>query len=76
MESDIAALSFLKTQTVARVQELTIPPEVEGARTERVRAADFFVGSLDSEAAIKEAVERLTEYLLKLSAEGVRIIIE
>jgi hypothetical protein len=76
MESDIAALSFLKAQTVARVQELTTPPEVEGARHERVRVADFFVGPLDSESAIKEAVERLTDYLLKLSAEGVRIIVE
>jgi hypothetical protein len=76
MASDIAALSFLKAQTVARVQELTAPPEVEGARTERVRLADFFVGPLDSESAIKEAVERLTDHLLKLFAEGVRIIVE
>lgn len=76
MESDIAALSALKSQAIVRVQELTTPPEAEGVRTERVRLAEFFVAPLDSEAAIKEAVDRLTEHLLKLSAEGVRIIVE
>lgn len=76
MESDLAALSGLKAQVIARIQELTTPPEAEGVRTERVRLAEFFVGPLDSEAAVKEAVERLSEYLLKLSAEGVRIIVE
>jgi hypothetical protein len=76
MESDIAALTALKSQAIARVQELTTPTEEEGVRTERVRIAEFFIGPLDSEAAIKDALERLTEYLLKLSAEGVRIIVE
>jgi hypothetical protein len=76
MESDIAALSALKSQAIARVQELTTPPEAEGVRTERVRLVEFFIAPLDSEAAIKEAVDRLAEHLLKLSAEGVRIIVE
>jgi hypothetical protein len=76
MESDIAALSGLTAQAIARVEELTAPPEDAGVRTERVRLAEFFVGPLDSEAAIKDALERLTEHLLKLSAEGVRIIVE
>jgi hypothetical protein len=76
MESDIAALISLKSQAIARVQELTTPAEEAGVRTERVRIAEFFVGPLDSEASIKEAVDRLTEYLLKLAAEGVRIIVE
>lgn len=76
MESDIAALSGLTAQAIARVQELTAPPEEAGVRTERVRLAEFFVGPLDSEAAIKDALDRLTEHLLKLSAEGVRIIVE
>jgi len=76
MESDIAALNALKTQVIARIQELTTPPEEEGVRTERVRLAEFFVDPLDSETTIKQAVERLTEHLLKLSAEGVRIIVE
>jgi hypothetical protein len=76
MESDIAALSGLRGQVIARVQELTTPPEAAGIRTERVRLAEFFVEPLDSEAAVKEAIERLSEYLLKLSAEGVRIIVE
>src|SRR5262249_51397324 len=76
MESDIAALSGLKAQAIARVQELTAAPEEAGVRTERVRISEFFVGPLDSDAAIKEAVSRLAEYLLLLSAEGVRIIVE
>jgi hypothetical protein len=76
MESDIAALSGLAAQAIARVQELTAPREEAGVRTERVRLAEFFVGPLDSEAAIKDALDRLTEHLLKLSAEGVRIIVE
>lgn len=76
MESDTAALSGLTAQAIARVQELTAAPQEAGVRTERVRLAEFFVGPLDSEAAIKEGVDRLTEYLLKLSAEGVRIVVE
>jgi hypothetical protein len=76
MESDVAALGYLKAQAIARVQELTSPPEVEGARTEHVRLADFFVGPLDTKEAIKEAVDQLREHLLKLAAEGVRIIVE
>jgi hypothetical protein len=76
MESDIAALNGLKAQVIARVLELTAPPEEEGVRTEHVRLADFFVSPLDSETAIAEAVQRLSEHLLKLSAEGVRIIVE
>ena len=75
MESDIAALTGLKAQVVARVQELTTP-QAEGVRTERVKLAEFFVGPLDSQAAVEEAVRRLSEYLLKLAAEGVRIIAE
>jgi hypothetical protein len=76
MESDIAALTGLKAQVIARVQELTAPPQAEGVRTERVKLADFFVAPLDSQAAVEEAVRRLSEYLLKLAAEGVRIIVE
>jgi hypothetical protein len=76
MESDITALAALKSEAVARIRELTTPPEREGTRTERVKLADFFVGPLDSEGAVKEAVSRLSDYLLKLTAEGVRIIVE
>ncbi|MGI9069398.1 MAG: hypothetical protein ACR2HX_23720 [Pyrinomonadaceae bacterium] len=76
MESDLAAINGLNAQVIARVQELTTPPEREGVRTERVRLADFFVGPLDSEVAVREAVERLSDYLLKLTAENVRIIVE
>ncbi|MGH9822593.1 MAG: hypothetical protein ACREDR_05010, partial [Blastocatellia bacterium] len=76
MESDLAALTGLKSEAIARIQELTTPAKQEGARTERVKLAEFFVGPLDSQAAVQEAVQRLTEHLLKLTAEGVRIIVE
>ena len=72
MESDLAALNALKSQVLARVQELTAPEE----KIERVRLADFFDDSLDSEEAIEEAVAQLREHLLKLLAEGVRIVLE
>jgi len=76
MESDLAALASLKADVIAHIQDLTAPPEPEGARTERVKLAEFFSGPLDSQAAVEDAVRVLTEYLLKLTAEGIRIIVE
>jgi hypothetical protein len=72
MESDLAALPGLKSQVLARIHELTAPQE----KIERVQVAEFFGGSLDTEAAVEEAVERLREHLLKLVAEKVKIILE
>ncbi|MBI3948942.1 MAG: BREX system P-loop protein BrxC [Acidobacteria bacterium] len=76
MESDLAAVSGLKAQALARVQELTAPAEEQGPRIERVRLAEFFTVPLDSEESVNEALERLREYLHKLVAQGVRIILE
>ena len=76
MQSDLFALDGIKSQAITRIQELTAPPEEEGVRTERVKLAEFFVGALDSQEAVDEAIERLRDYLLKLTSENVRIIVE
>ena len=73
MESDLAALDGLKSQAIARVQEITTPKET---RMERVRVAKFFAGSIDSEDAVTEAVKLLQDHLLKLLDEGVKIVVE
>ena len=70
METDVAVLSALKGQVVARLQELTIPPEEDGTHVERVRLSEFFTRVLDTDAAVNDVVERLREHLLKLVAEG------
>jgi hypothetical protein len=72
MESDIAAASSLRAQVLARVQEVVRPAE----QIERVRLADLVQEPLDSDAAVKNFVQTLENYLLKLLAEGRRIVIE
>jgi hypothetical protein len=76
MQSDSVALDGIKAQAIARIQELTAPPEEEGVRTERVKLSEFFIDTLDSPEAVEEAIQRLREYLLKLTSENVRIIVE
>jgi hypothetical protein len=41
-----------------------------------VRLAEFFVGPLDSKATVEEAIKNLRDHLLKLSEEGVNIVVE
>jgi hypothetical protein len=72
MESDLAALSGLRAQVLARIIELTTPEP----RIERVRLAPFFDGSLQSPEEVKKAVKDLESHLLKLVADGVQIIFE
>ncbi|MCI0555425.1 MAG: hypothetical protein L0287_31150, partial [Anaerolineae bacterium] len=76
IESDLAALPSLKSQVLARLQELTAPVATRDGRIERVKLSEFFKETLDSEQAVDEALERLREHLLKLIAERARIIIE
>jgi hypothetical protein len=73
MESDLAAVEGLKAQAIGRLQELTAPKE---GKLERVRLAEFFTEAVESEESVERAVERLREHLLKLVAEGVKIILE
>ena len=72
IESDLAALSGLKSQVIAHIQRIIAPKE----KIERVRLSEFFTEELASEEAVSKAIERLREYLLKLVDEGVRIILE
>ncbi len=73
MESDIEALGGLFARVVADIQKATTPPEV---KVERVRVAEFFSGSFETQDEIKEAVSRLQDHLLKLLEEGVKIVLE
>jgi hypothetical protein len=72
LDSDLAALTGLRAQAIARIEELTAPVD----RVERVRLAEFFGDALESEDAVEQAIERLREHLLKLLAEKVKIVLE
>lgn len=72
MESDLAAVSGLKSQVLARIEELTAPEEP----VERVRLASFFRSTLKSGADIDEALDRLRDHLYKVLEEGKRIVVE
>jgi hypothetical protein len=77
MDSDLAALTGLKAQVLARVHEL-IDTEAKkaGTRIERIKVLDFFAEPLDSEEAVNEAIDRLRDHLQKLISEKVKIILE
>lgn len=72
MESDLAARPGLRSQVVARIQQLTAPEQA----IERVRLAPFFDGALDSREAVDGAVVRLREHLVKLVEANVRVVVE
>jgi len=55
-----------------RLQELTAPKE----KVERVKLTAFFNNGLESEEEIEKALDQLRTHLLKLMAEGVKIILE
>ncbi len=76
MESDLAAVGGLKAQALARIAEITTPPDTSEVKPVRVRLIEFFPDNLETEQAIDEAVERLREHLVKLLAGGVKIIPE
>jgi hypothetical protein len=72
MDSDLAAAEDLGKRAYEQLQE-AIAPEVP---VERVRVAAFFDGALESPESVDAAVNRLREHLLKLVAEGARIVLE
>ena len=72
MESDLAAVTNLRAQVLQRVRELTAP----GEKVERIRVSDFFKEALDSEESVREALGRLQDHLMKLIAEGMKVVLE
>jgi len=72
MDSDLAAAEDLGKKAYEQLQE-ALAPEVP---IERVRVSAFFDGSLESPESVDAAVDRLREHLLKLVAEGARIVLE
>ncbi len=75
METDLVALYSVKSDVLARLLELASPDEQD--HIEHVRLAAYFDGAvLDSEEAVQAATERLREDLLKILAEGKKIVLE
>lgn len=74
MESDLAAVSSLKSQVVSRVIELSAPEEPEAV--ERVRVSSFLEGSVGSPEEVDAAVERLRDHLHRLVADGKKVVLE
>jgi ferritin len=72
IEADLDALPSRLAGVAARIVEISTPKE----KVQRVRIAGFFDGALDSEEAIRQAVEELREHLMKLHAEGFKIVVE
>ncbi len=73
MESDVAALGGLFAQVVAQIQKITW---TDPKKVKRVRVAEFFSGSLETEDQVKQAVGRFQDHLLTLLSEGVKIVLE
>lgn len=72
IEADTASAPNRKTAALQAVASLLAPTE----RVERVRVASFLSGTLSDPKDVEEAIERLKERLLKLLAEGVRVVLE
>ncbi len=73
MESDVAAVGGLFAQVVAQIQQITW---TDAKKVKRVRVAEFFTGSVETEDQVKQAVGRLQDHLLTMLAEGVKIVVE
>lgn len=72
MRSEIDAVSYLQAQAIRRLQELAAPDE----RIEHVRLSAVVSGRIETREDVEAALGQLREYLLKLLAEDVRIVLE
>ncbi|MBI3990074.1 MAG: BREX system P-loop protein BrxC [candidate division NC10 bacterium] len=76
MESDLAAVHGLTEEVIRRLQQRTAPQQ----RVERVRLSAFLGPALTPRESLEEdldeALARLREHILKLLAEGAKVIIE
>lgn len=74
MASDLAAVDGLRSNVLLRVQELTTPEET----VERVRVSDVAgVGqTLSTPEEVEDLLDQLRDYLLKLIAAGIKVVLE
>ncbi|MBI4519050.1 MAG: BREX system P-loop protein BrxC [Deltaproteobacteria bacterium] len=72
IEADMAAVAGLSGAALQVLASMAAPNQ----RVERVRLAAFLGSRLESPADVEAGIERLKEHLLKLLAEGVRIVLE
>ena len=72
IEADTASAPNRKSAAIQAVASLLAPTE----RVERVRVASFLSGTISSPEDVEEAIQRLRDRLLKLLAEGVRVVLE
>jgi phage terminase Nu1 subunit (DNA packaging protein) len=74
MASDLAAVAGLRSNVLLRVQELTTPEE----KVERVRVSDVVGvgGTLGTHDEVERFLEQLRDYLLKLIASGIKVVLE
>jgi hypothetical protein len=72
LESDIAAVSHLAAEAIRRVQQLAAPTE----KIERIRAGSIVSGKISNEQELDAALAELKAKLLKILAQGSKIIIE
>lgn len=72
MESDIAAVEGLTRQVVRSLQQFIEPEE----KVERFRVAQHFSGKIADERELDEALASLREKLVKILAQGCKVILE
>ncbi|MDD5368154.1 MAG: BREX system P-loop protein BrxC [Anaerolineaceae bacterium] len=74
MESDMAAVEGLRKTAIRRVQDLVAPEE----KIEHVRLSDVvnWGQTIENAEDVKQVVDELREYLLKLVASGAKVILE
>lgn len=72
METDISVVEAIKDGVVKRVQELFAPEE----KIERVRVSTLFSGKLETLDDVNTVIGQLRDYLEKLVAKGVKVLLE
>jgi hypothetical protein len=74
MASDLAAVDGLRAKVLRRVQELTAPEEkIESVRVTEVLGMGRTLGS---EKEVEQALEELSDHVLKVIASGAKVVLE
>lgn len=72
MQADIDAASARRSDAIRRLQELATPEQ----KVERVHVTQILGSVLENPEDVEEAIERFKKHLLKILAEGSRIVLE